>query len=107
MEYFASDELEGRATGSQGIEKAAVYIETFFRDNNIKPYFETTTGESLKSGLKVLLKVSVEFHEVFGFSLNVQDIDPQYTMGDLARKKAEIIRQLELNVEKIKDKMNK
>lgn len=41
MEYLASDELEGRATGSQGIEKAAVYIEKFFKKNNIKPYFET------------------------------------------------------------------
>ena len=41
MEYLASDELAGRATGSEGIEKAAVYIENFFRENNIKPYFET------------------------------------------------------------------
>ncbi|QRM89467.1 M20/M25/M40 family metallo-hydrolase [Lacinutrix sp. WUR7] len=41
MEYLASDELEGRATGSVGIEKAALFIETFLKDNNIKPYFET------------------------------------------------------------------
>ena len=41
MEYLASDELEGRATGTEGIEKAAVYIENFFKENNIKPYFET------------------------------------------------------------------
>ncbi|WP_136480214.1 M28 family metallopeptidase [Cognatitamlana onchidii] len=41
MEYMASDELEGRNTGSAGIEKAAVYIESFFKENNIKPYFET------------------------------------------------------------------
>jgi len=41
MEYLASDELEGRATGSIGIEKAAVYIENYFKENNIKPYFET------------------------------------------------------------------
>lgn len=41
MEYLASDELEGRMTGSAGIEKAAVYIEDFFKSNNIKPYFET------------------------------------------------------------------
>ena len=41
MEYLASDELEGRETGSEGIEKAAVYIENYFKQNNIKPYFET------------------------------------------------------------------
>ena len=41
IEYLASDELQGRATGSEGIEKAAVYIEDYFKSNNIKPYFET------------------------------------------------------------------
>ena len=41
MEYLASDELEGRATGTEGIEKAAVFIEDYFKKNNIKPYFET------------------------------------------------------------------
>ena len=41
MEYLASDELEGRATGSAGIEKAAIFIENYFEDNGIKPYFET------------------------------------------------------------------
>jgi len=41
MEYLASDELGGRATGSEGIEKAAVFIENYFKNNNIKPYFKT------------------------------------------------------------------
>lgn len=41
MEYLASDELQGRATGSEGIEKAAVYIENFLKENGIKPYFES------------------------------------------------------------------
>ena len=41
MEYLASDELEGRATGSKGIEKAAVFIEKFLEEHGIKPYFET------------------------------------------------------------------
>ncbi|SFZ89321.1 Peptidase family M28 [Flaviramulus basaltis] len=41
MEYLASDELEGRNTGTAGIEKAAVFIENIFKENNIKPYFET------------------------------------------------------------------
>ncbi|MDO6760901.1 M20/M25/M40 family metallo-hydrolase [Tamlana sp. 2_MG-2023] len=41
MNYLASDALEGRKTGTEGLEKAAVYIETFFKSNNIKPFFET------------------------------------------------------------------
>lgn len=41
VEYLASDELQGRDTGSEGIEKAAIYIENNFKQNNIKPYFET------------------------------------------------------------------
>ncbi len=41
MEYLASDELEGRATGTTGIEKAAVFIEDYFEAHDIKPYFET------------------------------------------------------------------
>ena len=41
LEYLASDELEGRSTGSQGIEKAAVFIENVFSKNHIKPFFET------------------------------------------------------------------
>ncbi|GAA4962321.1 M28 family metallopeptidase [Algibacter aquimarinus] len=41
MEYLASDELEGRNTGTIGIEKAAVFIENHFKNNNVKPYFKT------------------------------------------------------------------
>ncbi len=47
MEYLASDELEGRATGSVGIEKAAVFIENFLKDNAIIPYFETYRDDFL------------------------------------------------------------
>jgi exodeoxyribonuclease VII large subunit len=44
--------------------------------------------------MKVLLKVYAQFHEAYGFSWIVTDIDPTYTMGDMARKRQEIIRQL-------------
>ena len=60
----------------------------------IKPYFERTTGQRLSAGMKVLLKVYAQFHEAYGFSWIVTDIDPTYTMGDMARKRQEIIRQL-------------
>ncbi|NRD24722.1 M28 family peptidase [Winogradskyella litoriviva] len=41
MNYLASDKLQGRATGSEGIEKAAVFIENYLKTNNIQPYFKT------------------------------------------------------------------
>lgn len=60
----------------------------------IRPYFERTTGQKLRAGIKVLLKVYAQFHEAYGFSWIVTDIDPTYTLGDMARKRQEIIRQL-------------
>ena len=60
----------------------------------IRPYFERTTGQQLHAGMKVLLKVYAQFHEAFGFSWIITDIDPTYTLGDMARKRQEIIRQL-------------
>lgn len=61
----------------------------------LKPYFESETGQLFTSGLKVLVKVTVEFHELYGFSLTVQDIDPAYTVGDMVRRRMEILRQLQ------------
>lgn len=61
----------------------------------LKPYFEETTGQLFVSGIKVLVKVSVQFHELYGYSLTVLDIDPTYTLGDLARRRREILLQLE------------
>ena len=60
----------------------------------VKPYFERTTGQRLVAGMKVLLKVYPQFHEAFGFSWIVTDIDPTYTLGDMARQRQAIIRQL-------------
>ena len=60
----------------------------------IRPYFERTTGQPLRAGMKVLLRVAPQFHEAYGFSWIVSDIDPSYTLGDQARRRQEIIRQL-------------
>ena len=60
----------------------------------IRPYFERTTGQALHAGMKVLLKVYPQFHEAYGFSWIVSDIDPTYTIGDMARKRQEIIQKL-------------
>ncbi len=71
--------------------RASIWSYTF---RMLRPFFETTTGQQLTDGIKVLLHVSVEFHELYGFSLNVRNIDPIYTMGDMARKRREIIQRL-------------
>ena len=60
----------------------------------LSAYFAQETGQSLHVGLQVLLEVSVEYHAVYGLSLNVWSIDPTYTLGDLAKQRQATIRQL-------------
>lgn len=57
----------------------------------LRPRFERKTGQTLHPGMKVMLLVSANFHETYGFSWIVNDIDPEYTMGDMARKRQVII----------------
>lgn len=71
--------------------KATIWASRY---SMLRPYFESSTNTRLKSGIKLLCKVSVEFHPQYGFSLNISDIDPAYTLGDLARKKQEVIGRL-------------
>ena len=61
----------------------------------LRPYFEESTGQLFTSGIKVLVQVTVQFHELYGYSLTVVDIDPTYTLGDMMRHRKEILRQLE------------
>lgn len=63
----------------------------------LRPYIERTTGQALHVGMKVRLQVTANFHEAYGFSWIVEDIDPTFTMGDLARRRQEIIRTLKEN----------
>ncbi|MCQ2253295.1 MAG: exodeoxyribonuclease VII large subunit [Bacteroidales bacterium] len=60
----------------------------------IKPYFETTTGVAMQSGIKILVKASVSFHEIYGLSLNITDILPEYTIGEMAMERQKIIARL-------------
>ncbi len=71
--------------------RGSIWAKTF---RLIKPYFEMETGQPFASGLKVLVKVTVDFHELYGYSLTVVDIDPAYTLGDMLRKRMEIINRL-------------
>ena len=72
--------------------RATIWSFTF---RVLKPYFESSTGYEFTSGIKVSLKVKVEFHEIYGLSLNVKDIDPNYTIGDVEVQKRKILNQLE------------
>lgn len=60
----------------------------------IKPYFIRITGQQIRAGIKVMLQVHAQFHPQYGFSWIVDDINPEYTMGDMMRKRQEIICQL-------------
>lgn len=60
----------------------------------IRPRFEAITGQPLRPGMKVMLLVHPDFHEAYGFSWIVSDVDPTYTLGDMARKRMEIVNQL-------------
>ena len=86
--------VEKNPAGNGLIAKARAYIwaNTF---EMLKPYFERMTGREFASGLKILINVSVEFHPVYGYGLNVCDIDPAYTLGDLQARRQAILRQLE------------
>jgi exodeoxyribonuclease VII large subunit len=66
-----------------------------FQYRLVKGHFESITGQELTSGLKVLVKVRVNYHVLYGLSLNVVDIDPTYTIGDQARHRELILQQLE------------
>lgn len=89
LEFIEKNPLTGQLAAKA---RGSIWAKTF---RMLKPYFETETGRAFTSGLKVLVRVSVEYHEVYGFSLNVVDIDPAYTLGDIVRRRMEIIRQLQ------------
>lgn len=72
--------------------RGIIWSNVFYQ---LKPYFEKETGQAFVSGIKVLVKVTVDFHELYGYSLTVVDIDPTYTLGDMARRRKEILKRLD------------
>lgn len=108
-EYWVQAELSDVRSNSTG-HCYLEFIQKDLRSNNLiakargmiwnnifrllKPYFEEATGQAFTSGIKVLVKVTVQFHELYGYSLTVLDIDPTYTLGDMARRRREILMQL-------------
>lgn len=88
LELVEKDELTDNLRAKA---RAMIWSSTF---RILQPYFETTTNIKLTKGIKILVKVIAEFHELYGFSLNIIDIEPGYTMGELARTKQETINRL-------------
>jgi exodeoxyribonuclease VII large subunit len=72
--------------------RGMIWANTF---QMLSTYFEGETGQPFTSGLKVLVRVSVEFHEIYGFSLNVVDIDPAFTVGEMAKNRLLVLKRLE------------
>lgn len=89
--YMELVQKEARGNGIVAKARAQVWAN---RWTFIKPMFEQMTGQTLAAGMQVMLKVEVTFHELYGYSLNVTDLDPSYTLGDIARHRQEILRRL-------------
>ena len=60
----------------------------------LRPCFEQTTGQPLSAGMMLLVQVKLSFHSLYGYTLTVNDIDPTYTLGDIAKRRREIISKL-------------
>ena len=71
---------------------AVIWRSTF---QMLDPYFREATGQPLSAGLNVLVKGVVSYHELYGLSLQIIDIDPNYTLGDMQRQRQETIARLQ------------
>lgn len=92
--HFYGELVQKDSRGVNIIAKARINI--WARNYNmLRVRFMRETGQELRAGLKVQFLVRVTFHEQYGYSLNVLDVDSSYTLGDMARRRQEIIRQLE------------
>ncbi|MDG5798969.1 exodeoxyribonuclease VII large subunit [Marinilabiliaceae bacterium ANBcel2] len=88
-------DLVERDEASDNITAKARAIAWSYTYRMLKPYFQNSTGQKLTKGIKVMLNVSVEFQELYGLSLNIKDIDPAYTLGDLEQQRREVLKRLE------------
>lgn len=89
--YLEFVQKDGRGNNLIAKARGTIWSNVF---RLLKPYFEETTGQAFMAGIKVLVQVTVSFHELYGYSLTVQDIDPTYTLGDMALRRKEILAQL-------------
>ena len=83
------------------VEKEGHFVTAKIRANiwaytyrNLSAAFESVAHTPLKPGLKIRFNAKINFHEVYGLSLTIQDVDPKFTLGERARKRQEVINQL-------------
>ncbi len=86
--------MELSQSGESGLVAKATAIIWSSKFRLISPYFQSVTGISLQEGINVLVQVQVNYSQLYGFSLIVNDIDPEYTVGDKERERQETIARL-------------
>ena len=92
--HYYGELVQKDAQGMKIIARAR--INSWARNYNmVRVRFLRETGQELRPGMKVQFLVRVTFHEVYGYSLNVLDVDSRYTLGDMARRRQQILAQLE------------
>lgn len=89
IELVQRDEVTGEM---QAKARGTIWARTY---SLLRPYFLEQTGQRFAAGLKVLVQVTVGFHELYGYALDVCDIEPAFTLGDMARRRQLIIKRLE------------
>ncbi len=88
LELTSTDTPGGRVTARA---RATIWASKF---RSLNTYFTASTGIPLRAGISILFRATVEYHELYGLSLNITDIDPAYTAGDMALRREAIIRRL-------------
>ena len=88
LELVEKGEGDGLPTAQA---RAVIWRSQYTR---IAGYFEAETGRSLSAGLRILARVHVTYHELYGFSLQITDIDPAFTLGDMERQRQQTIARL-------------
>lgn len=71
--------------------RATIWSYTF---RNLRTWFEGMTGQSMQPGLKILCNLAIQYHELYGLSANIKDIDANFTLGERAKKRQEILNRL-------------
>jgi exodeoxyribonuclease VII large subunit len=88
LELTDNDTPGGRVTARV---RATIWAAKY---RSLNTFFTASAGIPLRTGITILLKATVEYHELYGLSLNISDIDPSYTAGDMALRREGIIRRL-------------
>jgi exodeoxyribonuclease VII large subunit len=89
--YLELVEKENEGEQVKAKARATIWARSY---RILKPFFETSTNRRLTSGIKILVQCTVNYHPVYGLSLNIIDIDPKFTIGEIEQKRQKTINQL-------------